>query len=77
MCLRDRFEKSGHLKSCSNLAGSILAFNGNDKDHANLLAKLEGGEDWTAEQQATDIVLAPAACYPLYPACLLYTSRCV
>ena len=62
------FEKSGYLKSFPNLAGTIHAFNGNDKDHANLLAKLEGGEDWTAEQQATDIVLAPAACYPLYPA---------
>jgi seryl-tRNA synthetase len=26
-----------------------------------------GEEDWTKDQQATDIVLTPAACYPLYP----------
>lgn len=64
---RALFEKSGYLKSFPNLAGTIHSFNGSDKDHANLLARLEGGEDWTQEQQATDVVLAPAACYPLYP----------
>lgn len=64
---RALFEKSGYLKSFPNLAGTIHSFTGTDKDHANLLARLEGGEDWTQEQQATDVVLAPAACYPLYP----------
>jgi seryl-tRNA synthetase len=28
---------------------------------------MEVGEDWTKDQTATDIVLTPAACYPLYP----------
>ena len=28
---------------------------------------MEVGEDWTEGQEATDIVLTPAACYPLYP----------
>lgn len=64
---RALFEKSGYLKSFPNLAGTIHAFNGNDKDHAALLEKLFAGEDWTYGQEATDIVLAPAACYPLYP----------
>ena len=32
-----------------------------------LLACVEAGEDWTADQGCTDIVLTPAACYPLYP----------
>ena len=50
-----------------NRAGTIHAFNGNDRDHAALLDKLAAGEDWTLGQEATDVVLAPAACYPLYP----------
>ena len=64
---RALFEKSGYMKSFPNLAGTIHAFNGNDKGHATLLDKLMGGEDWTDQQEATDVVLAPAACYPLYP----------
>jgi len=65
---RKFFEKSGYLKSFPQLAGTIHSFDGNERAHGALLAKLEGGEDWTADQRATDIVLAPAACYPLYPA---------
>jgi seryl-tRNA synthetase len=64
---RALFEKSGYLKSFPNLAGTIHAFNGADKDHAALLEKLFAGEDWTQGQEATDVVLSPAACYPLYP----------
>jgi seryl-tRNA synthetase len=64
---RALFEKSGYLKSFPNLAGTVHSFNGNDRGHAELLAKLEGGEDWAEGQPATDVVLAPAACYPLYP----------
>jgi len=64
---RALFEKSGYLKSFPDLAGTVHSFVGGDKDHANLLETLEGGGDWTAGQKATDIVLAPAACYPLYP----------
>jgi seryl-tRNA synthetase len=64
---RALFEKSGYLKSFPNLAGTVHSFNGNDRGHAELLAKLESGEDWANGQPATDVVLAPAACYPLYP----------
>ena len=65
---RALFEKSGYLKSFPQLAGTIHAFDGDDCDHADLVARLECGEDWTGGQTATDIVLTPAACYPLYPA---------
>jgi seryl-tRNA synthetase len=61
------FEKSGYLKSFPNLAGTIHAFGGDDADHATLLERLAAGEDWTQKQKLTEIVLAPAACYPLYP----------
>src|SRR4051812_33334398 len=64
---RALFEKSGYMKSFPQLAGTIHAFDGDDRAHASLLDKLMGGEDWTEGQEATDVVLAPAACYPLYP----------
>jgi seryl-tRNA synthetase len=64
---RALFEKSGYLKSFPQLAGTIHAFNGNERDHAELLEKLVAGDDWTKGQAVTDIVLTPAACYPLYP----------
>lgn len=64
---RQRFEKSGYMKSFPQLAGTIHAFNGNDRDHATLLERMANGEDWTIGQESTDVVLTPAACYPLYP----------
>jgi seryl-tRNA synthetase len=64
---RALFEKSGYLKSFPQLAGTIHSFEGTDKQHASLLERLEADADWTEFQKATDVVLAPAACYPLYP----------
>ena len=64
---RALFEKSGYMKSFPQLAGTVHSFEGNDHQHARLLDKIASKEDWTTDQTATDIVLAPAACYPLYP----------
>lgn len=64
---RALFEKSGYLKSFPQLAGTVHSFAGNDKDHADLIDRLGRGEDWTGKQEATDVVLTPAACYPVYP----------
>lgn len=64
---RPAFERSGYLKGFPNLAGTVHCFCGNDADHANLLACLEAGKDWTGKQRPSEIVLTPAACYPLYP----------
>jgi seryl-tRNA synthetase len=62
------FEKSGYMKSFPQLAGTVHSFCGNELDHMSLLKCMEvGEEDWTKGQEATDIVLTPAACYPLYP----------
>jgi hypothetical protein len=65
---RPAFEKSGYLKSFPQLAGTVHSFCGDDHGHNRILECLAEGEDWTGDQQATDIVLTPAACYPLYPA---------
>ena len=64
---RAYFEKSGYMKSFPQLAGTVHSFCGNELDHIGLLKCMDADEDWTAEQKATDIVLTPAACYPLYP----------
>ncbi|MBO3758130.1 amino acid--[acyl-carrier-protein] ligase [Ciceribacter sp. L1K22] len=64
---RAYFEKSGYMKSFPQLAGTVHSFCGCELDHVSLLKCMEEGGDWTGEQKATDIVLTPAACYPLYP----------
>ena len=64
---RVNMEKSGYLKSFPQLAGSIHSFMGNDADHSQLIAALTEGRDWAEFQSPTDVVLTPAACYPLYP----------
>ncbi|WP_245495150.1 amino acid--[acyl-carrier-protein] ligase, partial [Agrobacterium cavarae] len=65
---RAYFEKSGYMKSFPQLAGTVHSFCGCELDHVNLLKTMdEGGDDWAKDQKITDIVLTPAACYPLYP----------
>ena len=61
------FEGSGYMKNFPQLAGTVHCFCGNDADHADLIQCLAEGKDWTGGQKASDIVLTPAACYPLYP----------
>lgn len=64
---RAHFEGSGYMKSFPQLAGTVHSFCGCELDHVNLLQCMAEGGDWTRGQEATDIVLTPAACYPLYP----------
>ena len=66
MARRD-FERTGYLKNFPDMAGTVHAFRGGDREHARLIERLHGGLDWTVDQRATDVALVPAACYPLYP----------
>ena len=66
---RRHFEASEFLKSFPHLAGAVTSFGGSHTDHQAMLEKARAGEDWLGFQQMTDVVLAPAACYPVYPAC--------
>lgn len=61
------FETSGYMKNFPQLAGTVHAFCGGDHDHMGLLQCMATGEDWTKGQEATQVALIPAACYPLYP----------
>ncbi len=64
---RRYLEESEYLKSFPHLAGTIHSFAGDEKAHRSLLRRLEEGQDWTEDQAATDVVMTPAACYPVYP----------
>ncbi|MGY4228151.1 hypothetical protein ACVMIH_005512 [Bradyrhizobium sp. USDA 4503] len=64
---RATLEGSGYMKSFPQLAGCVHSFMGGEREHAQLLGMMAAGEDWTELQQATNVVLTPAACYPLYP----------
>ena len=65
---RKSYETSEHLKSFPDLAGIVHSFRGKDADHKVVLEKLAKGEDWSEGFPRTDVVLTPAACYPIYPA---------
>ncbi|MGH7297860.1 MAG: amino acid--[acyl-carrier-protein] ligase [Polyangiaceae bacterium] len=64
---RKVFEKSEFLDSFPQLAGTVFSFAGNEKQHAELSSRVHAGEAWGHLQSMTDVVLTPAACYPVYP----------
>jgi seryl-tRNA synthetase len=65
---RRDLETVGYLKSFPHLAGSIFAFEGTEAQAAEQYGLACRHEDWSAWQSMTDLVLTPAACYPVYPA---------
>jgi seryl-tRNA synthetase len=65
---RRDLETVGYLKSFPHLAGSIFSFEGDEAQAAEQLRLASAHEDWSAHQTMTDLVLTPAACYPVYPA---------
>jgi seryl-tRNA synthetase len=65
---RRQLEQIGYLKSFPHLAGSVFAFKGDEEQAAVQEERASRHEDWSEFQQMTDLVLTPAACYPVYPA---------
>jgi seryl-tRNA synthetase len=65
---REQMESSGYLGSFPHLAGAVFAFDGNEDDARAQAERAAGHEDWSEFQKMTDLVLSPAACYPVYPA---------
>jgi seryl-tRNA synthetase len=64
---RAHFERSGFLTSFPHLAGTVHAFSNEAQAHRLLLRAVEDGRDWSASFPPTEVVLTPAACYPVYP----------
>lgn len=66
MSRRD-LERHGYLKSFPNLLGCVCALHGTDAEITAAADRHEKGGDWTASLSPADLVLSPAACYPVYP----------
>jgi seryl-tRNA synthetase len=64
---RRQIETNGYLASFPHLAGSVFSFAGSDSEAAEQEALAGRHEDWSAFQSMTDLVVLPAACYPVYP----------
>jgi seryl-tRNA synthetase len=64
---RSQLEKSGYLKSFPNLLGCVCTLHGSEAEIRAAAGLHESGGDWTSKLGASDLVLSPAACYPVYP----------
>lgn len=61
-------EKMGYMDSFPQLAGSVHSFTGNDAQARELSERVHAGGPWEELLSPTEVMLAPAACYPVYPA---------
>ncbi|HLK25099.1 MAG TPA: amino acid--[acyl-carrier-protein] ligase [Caulobacteraceae bacterium] len=64
---RAQLERHGYLKSFPNLLGTVSCLCGDERHIRGVVNRFYEGDDWTPELQPSDLVLAPAACYPVYP----------
>lgn len=65
---RGELESVGYLKSFPHLSGAVFAFAGSEAQATEQHTRASRHEDWSEFQSMTDLVLTPAACYPVYPA---------
>src|ERR1700747_2038027 len=64
---RAQLEKSGYLKSFPNLLGCVCGLHGSEREISQAVSRFDAGGDWTTSLSPADLVLSPAACYPVYP----------
>jgi seryl-tRNA synthetase len=64
---RALIEKSGYLKSFPHLLGCVCSLGTDVREVTDAVARFEAGGDWTSSAKSSELVLAPAACYPIYP----------
>src|SRR5580700_5522009 len=60
-------EKSGYLHSFPHLLGCVCGLHGDEAEIHAAVGRYNAGKEWVDAVKATDLVLTPAACYPLYP----------
>ena len=65
---RRAYAQTDHIETFPNLVGSVHTFLGDGDEALELARRKHAGEDWTTGLRPADVVLVPAACYPLYPA---------
>jgi seryl-tRNA synthetase len=64
---RRQLEKSGYLHSFPHLLACVSCLHGEESEIRAAIEGSANGRDWVAGLSATELVLTPAACYPLYP----------
>src|SRR3984893_7686615 len=64
---RAQLERSGYLKSFPNLLGCVCGLHGTESEIDAAVSCFDAGGDWTVLLSPADLVLSPAACYPVYP----------
>lgn len=64
---RADYEKIDHINNFPDLMGSLHTFTGGDKEHREMLEKFERKDDWSRDLAASQVMMTPAICYPLYP----------
>jgi seryl-tRNA synthetase len=64
---RKVLEKVNYLDSFPHLCGAVYSFFGKELQAIALSKRVHEGEPWGDMLGITDVVLNPAACYPVYP----------
>ena len=63
---RALIEKSGYLASFPHLLGCVCALGGDEARVEAAVDRFTAGGTWTDSLDPSELVLAPAACYPIY-----------
>lgn len=66
---RSTFAQTNYLQSFPDLMGSVHVFRGGDREHAELLRRVEAEGNWPELLEPAEVVLASASCHPVYPLC--------
>jgi seryl-tRNA synthetase len=64
---RKHYEKVDHIHNFPDLMGSLHTFTGGEREHRDMLGKFEQKDDWSRDLSASQAMMTPAICYPLYP----------
>jgi seryl-tRNA synthetase len=64
---RAHIEKAGYLHSFPHLLGCVSCLDGKESEIRALVERRKSENSWVSALAASDLVLTPAACYPVYP----------
>jgi seryl-tRNA synthetase len=64
---RSMIEKLGYLDNFPQLIGSVHSFFGSELQGREMAEQARQGLRWEAALDITEVMLLPAACYPVYP----------
>ncbi|PXW98129.1 hypothetical protein C7444_103225 [Sphaerotilus hippei] len=64
---RTLIEKVGYMDNFPQLSGSVHSFCGDEAVAKEISRRIHAGERWEDLLDITEVMLTPAACYPVYP----------